>query len=65
LWRANYAFQAVQVPAGKHRIVLTYNDIALRVGLAISLLSILICAAGWVTLRKRMVGEQVHVEASA
>jgi hypothetical protein len=57
LWRANYAFQAVQVPAGKHRIVLTYNDIALRGGLAISLLSIFICAAGWVTLRKRMGGE--------
>jgi uncharacterized membrane protein YfhO len=51
LWRANYAFQAIETPAGKHRILLVYKDTALRLGLAISLASILMCAGGWLLPR--------------
>jgi hypothetical protein len=52
LWRANYAFQALEVPAGKHHILLLYKDKALRLGVAISVSSILICAIGWRMMRK-------------
>jgi hypothetical protein len=59
LWRANYAFQAIEAPAGKHHILLEYKDNALRLGGAISLASILICAGGWLMLRRRMaVGQE-------
>ena len=56
LWRANYAFQAVEVPAGKHRILLIYKDNALRCGGAISLASIGLCAGGWLRSRRKTAG---------
>jgi len=37
LLRANVAFQAVQVPAGKHKIHLVYRDDAFEIGVAISI----------------------------
>jgi hypothetical protein len=43
LWRANHAFQAVEVGAGKHRVVLEYHDRAFRWGTGISLVSLLFC----------------------
>ncbi len=48
LWRANYAFQAVEVPSGRHRILLTYKDHALRQGGLITVCAVLICIGGWV-----------------
>jgi len=36
LLRANHAFQAVQIPAGKHQIHLAYEDRAFEIGAAIS-----------------------------
>jgi Bacterial membrane protein YfhO/Protein of unknown function (DUF6044) len=65
LWRANYAFQAVEVPPGKHRILLQYKDQALRLGGAISLASVMICAVGWLMMRKRAVGANEGINASA
>jgi len=56
LWRANYAFQAVEVPAGKHRILLVYKDKALRLGGVISLAAILTCVGGWLMARKKTAG---------
>jgi hypothetical protein len=56
LWRANYAFQAVAVPAGRHHILLQYKDNALRWGGAISLASLLICAGGLLMMRKTVIG---------
>ena len=43
LLRANDAFQAVQVPAGKHEVRLVYVDEAFRVGGAISICGWLVC----------------------
>lgn len=37
LLRANYGFQAVEIPAGKHHIEFTYEDWNFRIGAAISL----------------------------
>lgn len=43
LLRANDAFQAVQVPAGKHQLRLVYVDRAFQIGAAISILGWLVC----------------------
>ena len=48
LLRANYAFQAVEVPAGKRHVRLVYEDHALRAGAFISGLGLLGCAGLWV-----------------
>lgn len=47
LWRANYAFQALQVPGGTHRVVLVYQDRKLLAGLAVSALGLLACLGFW------------------
>jgi hypothetical protein len=46
LLRANVAFQAVQIPAGKHRVHLAYNDLAFQIGAGISLCTIFNCLFG-------------------
>jgi hypothetical protein len=43
LWRANHAFQAVEVPAGQHEITLRYVDGMFRLGAVISVLTLLGC----------------------
>jgi hypothetical protein len=48
LLRANYAFQAVEVPQGKHHVRLDYVDSAFYAGALISGLSLLVCLVGWV-----------------
>jgi hypothetical protein len=44
LLRANHAFQAMEIPAGHHRVQLIYRDGAFAWGAIISLLALLICA---------------------
>jgi uncharacterized membrane protein YfhO len=43
LWPANYAFQAFEVPAGSHQIKLVYEDRQFRLGLVISLATLIVC----------------------
>jgi hypothetical protein len=52
LLRANYAFAAVEVPAGRHEVILVYIDEAFRAGGAISICSVLLCIGGWLMSRK-------------
>jgi hypothetical protein len=47
LWRANYAFQAVEVPAGRHELTLTYVDTMFRIGAFLAGWAALMCAALW------------------
>ena len=47
LWRANYAFQALQVPAGRHQIRLVYEDKKLLAGAVLSGMGLLACAGLW------------------
>ncbi len=49
LWRANYAFQAVQVPQGQHELTLVYRDGMFRMGLILGAWAGLICLALWLT----------------
>ena len=48
LWRANYAFQAVQVPAGRHEVRLAYEDRLLHVGVVLSALGVAALVGLWV-----------------
>ena len=53
LFRANYAFQALQMPAGEHQVSLIYEDDVFRLGLAISLATLAICLALWLRWRSK------------
>ncbi|MDB6112475.1 MAG: hypothetical protein JWR69_4225 [Pedosphaera sp.] len=56
LWRANHAFQALEVPAGRHQVKLVYEDRAFWLGTVISLLSLAACLVGLAFSAKRMPG---------
>lgn len=43
LWRANHAYQGIEVPAGRHEVTLVYKDLAFRAGALISAVSLLCC----------------------
>ena len=47
LWRANYAFQALEVPGGVHQVTLQYEDQMFRAGALISGVFALACLAVW------------------
>src|ERR1043166_904211 len=49
---ANHAFQAVEIPAGRHRLEVTYRDHYFYAGALISVLSVLVCAGAWLRWRK-------------
>jgi hypothetical protein len=47
LWRADYAFQGIEVPAGKHDIRLRYQDGMFWEGAVVSVLGFLACTWVW------------------
>lgn len=47
LWRANHAFQAFEIPAGRHQVRLRYEDWMFRAGAAVSLLTLAGLALFW------------------
>ncbi|HTE90694.1 MAG TPA: YfhO family protein, partial [Terriglobales bacterium] len=47
VWRANYGFQAVEVPAGTHEVALTYRDRRFHCGMVISAFCLVICLLLW------------------
>jgi hypothetical protein len=54
LWRANFAFQALEIPAGRHDVNLVYEDRNFAYGLVLSVASLLICAAFWFFCGRRL-----------
>jgi hypothetical protein len=52
LWRANYAFQALEVPAGRHEVEIVYQDKMFHIGCLISLAALLGCVVIWLMPRK-------------
>ena len=52
LWRANHAFQAVEVPAGRHQVEFVYRDRAFETGAIISSATMLGCGALLAGLRR-------------
>jgi hypothetical protein len=53
LLRANRAFQALEVPAGRHQVTLVYADRMLYYGALVSLLSTAVWVALWLRGRRR------------
>jgi uncharacterized membrane protein YfhO len=53
LWRANHAFQALEVPAGRHEVKLAYEDRPFYGGTIVSALTLLSCGIGWIRLGNR------------
>jgi len=47
LWRANYAFQAIEVPAGQHVVSLVYRDQAFLLGLGVTLIGVATTMGVW------------------
>jgi uncharacterized membrane protein YfhO len=45
LWRANFAFQALEVPVGRHEVRIKYVDRAFQAGAIISIMALLTCVA--------------------
>ena len=43
IWRANYAFQAAETPAGRHHLQIVYRDSFFVVGVAVSAAALLMC----------------------
>ena len=56
LLRANHAFQALEVPAGRQQVTLVYEDRAFHCGGVVSLLSAAVCLALCLRRRKRSTG---------
>ncbi|MEK7274727.1 MAG: YfhO family protein, partial [Candidatus Desantisbacteria bacterium] len=62
IYRANYAFRAIYLKAGQHRVEFRYMPDSLLIGCWTSLISILLClTGGWYLARKdtREIAEQV------
>jgi hypothetical protein len=53
LWRANVAFQAVQVPAGRHQLHFYYRDRAFEIGAWIALPVWMVCLISLTMKRRR------------
>jgi hypothetical protein len=53
IYRANYGFQAIELPAGRHRCELRYEDNPFRLGAGIAALSGCACAGLWFMGRRR------------
>jgi hypothetical protein len=58
LWRANYAFQALVVPKGVHRVQLRYQDLSFQLGLVLTAASLVICGFLW--FKRSRVGSQAR-----
>jgi uncharacterized membrane protein YfhO len=52
LWRANYGFQAVEVPPGEHRVEVVYKDYFFGTGAIISLVSLAAIAVWFWRMRR-------------
>ena len=52
IWPANYAFQAVEIPAGRSEVHLVYRDSAFAVGAVLSTITALGCACAWCGRRR-------------
>ena len=53
IYRANLAFRAIEVPAGRHTVVFRYVPLSFYLGLCLTLFGVLLCI--WLLLRDRRI----------
>jgi hypothetical protein len=53
LWHGNFAFQALQVPAGQHQVQLRFEDKEFRVGCCLFCIGLVICCGVWLASRAK------------
>jgi hypothetical protein len=54
IYRADYAFRAIPLNAGTHRVEFVYDPISFKLGAGVTLLGIMGCVGmGWITRRRR------------
>ena len=63
VWRANHAFQALEIPAGSSQVRLVYRERTFAAGAGLSLLSLWVCALLWWRARAR--GAGIRLEAAS
>jgi len=63
LLRANHAFQAIEIPAGRHQVRVVYSDRQFLAGAGISMATLLGC--GWILLRRRGIRAEAQASESA
>jgi hypothetical protein len=51
LWHANYAFQALEVPAGQHHVQLRFEDREFRMGCLVCCAGLMVCCGLWLASR--------------
>ena len=61
IFHANYSFQGIAVPAGKHEIKFIYRDRQFRIGAIISVFSLSVCVAWLFCFRARSVKRTVKL----
>lgn len=65
IWRVNYAFRGVVVDAGTHRIEMTFNPRDFQIGLAITLITIImlvfITAVNWIIKQRTYLHQKAGV----
>jgi hypothetical protein len=54
LWRANDAFQALEVPPGRHQVRVAYVDRAFQAGMAISIIALIVCVVSLLKASRRI-----------
>jgi len=62
VYRANYAFSAIPIGPGKHRIMFYYSADIVKLGGLISLFSLIIAMAGFGVLWRRSARKNVSFE---
>ena len=59
LWRANYAFQSLEVPAGRHQVSLVFEDRLFHLGGVISVMTLLVCVGSFFRLNQNTSRTQI------
>ncbi|MDB6026551.1 MAG: hypothetical protein JWM68_2774 [Verrucomicrobiales bacterium] len=53
IYRANHAFQAIEVPGGQHVITFVYDDQMFKNGVNVSIGTLVICVIAWFLLKRK------------
>ena len=58
IYRANFAFRALAIPAGRHKVTLSYKPLSFKIGVWVSIATFVFIIAGltYIRIKRRSVG---------